>query len=476
MMVNGISGILVCSIVLLALADCGAVQEYLPTPVPAFVPDSNSILMPTTIENPVTSKASSAQEDKEESIAGQEFTLDTAIQWALKADPQIQAGLENIHQAKADLMTAGLVPNPNFYANEELVPVPFSRPFSPTHEGGPPQLNALVQFPVDWFLFGKRAAAVVAAQRGVDVAAADFAELIRQRISGTITAFYDVLEAEAMVELAKEDLSNLSKMKTIITNRVKIGGIATIELDRIRLSIFSSQRELQAVGLVLAAARNRLCVFLGFEDPIPLRVRGDLKVTHPAAPISTEVAIALAEENRPDFIAKQRQIVEVAAKVKSEKKQAYPEISPFLGYSRQFQQQAMGVPDANSWNFGIQMEMPLFDRNQGNIAKMKSALIQSKLNFKAQLVALRAEIDQSVRNYRTIYQIITTEDPGQLKAARDVRDKIQASYKLGGKSLIEVLDARRTYLETYRIHIASRSGYWHSLYALNAAIGKQVLK
>jgi len=57
-----------------------------------------------------------------------------------------------------------------------------------------------------------------------------------------------------------------------------------------------------------------------------------------------------------------------------------------------------------------------------------------------------------------------------------IRDKIRAAYELGGKPLIEVLDAQRAYRDTYRLHIASRSGYWHSLYALDVAVGKQVLK
>jgi cobalt-zinc-cadmium efflux system outer membrane protein len=57
-----------------------------------------------------------------------------------------------------------------------------------------------------------------------------------------------------------------------------------------------------------------------------------------------------------------------------------------------------------------------------------------------------------------------------------VRDKISQAYELGGKTLLEVLDAQRTYLETYRVHISGRSSYWHSLHQLNAVIGKEVLR
>lgn len=436
--------------------------------MPALLHDS--VLMSPETENTIIPKASSAKEQLTET---QEFTLDAAIGRALKADPQIQAGFENIHQAEADLITAGLLPNPTFFPLQSLMPL--TRPFTVTDQGGPPQLDLVANFPIDWFLFGKRAAAVIAAQRGVDVAAADFAELVRQRIAGTISAFYDVLEARAMVNLALVDLSNLSQVKKIIANRVKIGGVGTIELDRIRLSIFSSRREVRTQEVALAAALNHLRTFLGFENQVALTVQGSLDVVRPAAPIPTEMAMAFAEENRPDLIARRHQVAQATANVQAEEKQAYPEVTPYLGYSRQFQKE-MGFPDANSWAVGVEVTLPLFNRNQGNIAKMKSARVQSELNLKAQLVELRAEIDQAVQAYQAAYRIITTEDLGQLEAARNVRDKIQASYELGGKSLIEVLDAERAYLETYRLHITSRSGYWHSLYALNAAIGKQVLK
>ncbi|HUL12490.1 MAG TPA: TolC family protein, partial [Methylococcaceae bacterium] len=226
---------------------------------------------------------------------------------------------------------------------------------------------------------------------------------------------------------------------------------------------------------LLAAALSRLRAFLGFAADIPVAVRGDLDVMVPATPLAPDAAFSLAEENRPDLIALHRQIAMATAGVEFEERRAYPELKPSFGYTRQFQKE-MGFPDAESWNVALQMTLPVFDRNQGNIAKAKSARTQAELNLNAQLVTLRAEIDQAVKAYQAARDALTIDDPGQLEAAKNVRDKIRAAYELGGKPLIEVLDAQRAYRETYRLHIASRSGYWHSLHGLNAAIGKQVLR
>ncbi len=401
-----------------------------------------------------------------------EFTLDQAIQTALKADPRISAAMENVRQAEADLTTAGLIPNPDLSAGGSLMPL--DRQFTVNRQGGPPQVDVGVTMPIDWFLFGKRAAAMTAGQFGVDAATADFANTIRLRIAATIKAFFDVIEAEALVELAQENQKNLIEIEKIITNRVALGGVGTIEIDRINLSIFTSHRELQAQQLSLAAALNQLRTLLGISDDTEISVNGMLDIPNPTKPISIKEAFKSAEENRPDLAALSLQLDQAKASIELEERKAYPQITPKIGYTRQFQQQAIGFPDANSWGAGLDITMPLFDRNQGNIAKAKSLHHQKQYNLQAQLVDLRSEIDQAVKTFSSAYQYITQDDPGQLEAATNVRDKINLAYELGGKTLLEVLDAQRVYRETYKVHITGHSNYWHALYQLNAAIGKDL--
>ena len=122
------------------------------------------------------------------------LTLEQAIQTALEADPKIQAGLEVITQAKADFLTASLPRNPQVSTSGTLLPL--AQPFTVNQQGGPPQFDVGMSYPIDWFLFGKRAAAITGARLGVDVSAADFADLVRQRVAGTIAAFYDVWKRE----------------------------------------------------------------------------------------------------------------------------------------------------------------------------------------------------------------------------------------------------------------------------------------
>jgi cobalt-zinc-cadmium efflux system outer membrane protein len=465
---NLVLPLIACAALALAVTDSVA-EEYKAVPLPTFMQDAD-LLAAEPSDSEVTNKITATGIPSE----AHEYTLDAAIKQALNADPQIRAGVESVRQAEADLLTAGLPPNPSLSTSGSLMPL--NKPFTVDRQGGPPQFDVGASFPVDWFLFGKRAAAVIAAEKGVDVATAGFSDLVRQRIAGTISAFYDVLEAQSSLELAREDLKNLSEVEKITANRVELGGVGTVELDRVRLSIFSSRREARAREVALEGSLSRLRSFLGYTQSIGLKINGSLDVSSPSAPLAPETVFAVAEENRPDIIALRKQVAQAEATVELEERNAYPVVTPKIGYTRQFQEKAIGYPDANSWGVGVDMTVPLFDRNQGNINKAKSAKVQSEHTLNAQLVALRAEIDQALKAYESAYQVLTTDDPGQLEAARNVRDKIRTAYELGGKTLMEVLDAQRTYRETYRLYIAGRSNYWHSLYALNAALGKQVVR
>jgi cobalt-zinc-cadmium efflux system outer membrane protein len=227
----------------------------------------------------------------------------------------------------------------------------------------------------------------------------------------------------------------------------------------------------------MATTLAQLRAFLGFTNTAPtFAVQGSLEVSTPATPLAVEDAFALAQQNRPDLLSLHRQLAKAEAGILVEQKKVYPEVTPHLGYTRQFQEKAIGFPDVNDWGVEVELTVPLFDRNQGNIAKAQSVQRQTSLNLRAQLVDLRAEVEQAVKEYQAAYVTVTTDDPVQLKVAENVRDKIRAAYELGGKPLIEVLDAQRAYRETYRLYVTGRSHYWHSLHRLNAAIGRQVLR
>jgi len=185
--------------------------------------------------------------------------------------------------------------------------------------------------------------------------------------------------------------------------------------------------------------------------------------------------VTLAERNRPDIISLRRQVAKARSGIEVERTKARAQITPSLGYSEQFQA-SNGNADAPSYTAQMAVTVPLFDRNQGNIAKAQSVLSQSCYNLQAQLVQTEADVEQAVGEFEDAKESAMRIGPAQLAAARSVRDRTVAAYGLGGKTLLDVLDAERAYRDTHRTYILGQSRYWHALHRLNAAVGQQVMQ
>jgi len=405
---------------------------------------------------------------------GRKATLDDIINTTLLMDPQLRAGFENIRLADGDAITASLPPNPTFGIFKGLMPL--GEPFTPQVEGGPPQLDVFLQYPVDWFLFGKRVAAMQAAGLEVRASQADFANLVRQRVLEAAEAYYDVLEAKALLELADQDVANFRRVEEITVRAVETGGRPRVELSRIRLDRLQAEQERRNAVRDLRIALAKLRAVMGLRDAdVAFDVAGSLDdlvaVEIPAA----EEAMAIAVANRPDILALRRRVSQAMATREAERRNAYPEVAPIMMYTRQFQETALAAPDADSVGVGLEMTVPLFDRNQGNRYRADAQTVQNRRELDAALVELRAEVIAVEEEFRAALANSEAVAREQLELAIQVRASLNQAYALGGRPLIDVLDAQRNFRDTYRIYIESRAEYGRAIMRFNAVLGRNAV-
>jgi cobalt-zinc-cadmium efflux system outer membrane protein len=241
------------------------------------------------------------------------------------------------------------------------------------------------------------------------------------------------------------------------------------------VAVLEARRERRRREAALAVARASLAASIGRSGPdADFEVEGDLAVGSPAAPPELESLLAKAEQARPDVLARRRAVARSAADLRLARKSAWPELTPRVGVTRQYQE-SLGFPDASSWGVGLDVTLPLFDRNQGGIAKATSAQTRSELELRAALVALRPEVQQAAAEYAVAREAVLAEDPAQLEAAERVRDRVHKAYEIGGRPLLEVLDAQRVYREAARQLTSGRAAFWRAVHRLNAAVGQDVV-
>lgn len=424
---------------------------------------------------PRHTKSESIQETlplpKSQTIAS--LTLDQAINLGLVNDPKLRAGFEAINQAQADALTVSLKPNPSLWTDVQLLPL--TRPFTKQEQGGPPQQDVQVSYAIDWFLFGKRAAAMASASMGLRGSEADYANLVRQRVTQISSAYYDLLEAKGLLDVARHEVREIEAIALRSTNDVKNEKGTALQGRQVQLQLVKSRRTLRDAEAAVETARSKFRTFFGGVDR-PLDVEGTLDTPLETPSPKVEEAIALARQHRPDLEALRWKLSQAHADIDVEQRKAYPTVTPTLGYTRQYQQKAIGFPDANSWMASLEMPLPFCNRNEGGRAKAASMAAQRQYELEAADIELRGEVEAALQDLaaaRANAEAIVQE---QLRLAREILDENSKAYQAAKDgSLTDVLDAQREYYETLRSHISSRATYWRAQVKLNAALGKQLL-
>jgi cobalt-zinc-cadmium efflux system outer membrane protein len=406
------------------------------------------------------------------SALGQErgLTLERAIRRSLTG-MKMQGVHEFVNQARADAHSASLIPNPSLSIEASLLPL--SRRYTVEAPGGPTELSAGISYSVDWLLFGKRAAAVASAETGIGVAEAECTDIARRRAMQTAEAFYDVLEAEALLKLAERTRGDVEQVQEAIRKSAAGGGRPHVEVSRIRLEAQGARRAEQSARSAVISAKSTLQALLGDTGPAAsLNVVGTLDAPLVTKPLAVKAAYAVAVKNRPDIMALRKRLAKARRDETIEDRNAWPEATLGFGVARQFQR-SIGAPDVTAWGAGIEVGLPLFDRNQGNRDKAASAAAQATLELTATLTELHAEVEQAVASLSTALQAASGVAETELELASQVRDSFRKAYEAGGGALIEMLDAQRAYHETFRAYVTTRADYWRSLFRYQASLGME---
>ena len=402
-----------------------------------------------------------------------EVTLNQAVFASLNGHPVIGAEIERIQQSKADYLTSSLFPNPELFTDVQLLPL--THPFTVNRQGGPPQQDLVLTYPIDWFLFGKRTAAMSSAHYGVHVAQAEFENLIRLRVVETATAFFDAVEARGLHDVARQNVENLRRLESVTKQAIADGGRPAIEASRVRLDLIAAEQRFRTAKAAERTAIARLRALMG-DQGIPFNLipvsELDRQLLSPL--VDVDQSLVVAQQSRPDLQAIQWRMTKAGADIVVEQRAARPSIAPSLGYAHQYQEKAIGFPDANSWSAALTMSVPIYNRNQGNIEKATAEERRTQFQRSAALLNLEAEIRQAVAELEAADENAKSVATEQLQLAESVRDSITTAYENGGRPLIDVLDAQRNYRETYSLYISTRAAYSRALYRYYAAVGQRL--
>lgn len=392
------------------------------------------------------------------------ITLDDAIKMALDHNHTLQAERSTILQAQAEETTANLRPNPTLSWDAQFLPL-----FQPT-QAGSNYFDQNAQFDIGLsYLFEIGRKRQHRLQAALDITAQTKSQVSdneRALIFLVASDFVSVQLAESTLSLAEQDVKSFQNTVDISEARLKAGGMSEGDYLKIKLQLLQFQTDYSQAQLAKVQALISLRQQLGFESvPADYDVAGELDYQPVQA--KREDLEALALRQRPDLRAAQQGVTAAQSQYAVQKSIAKQDLTAGADYSH-----TSGVSSVSMF---FSIPLPIFNRNQGEIARTRYAIGQAQETEKAAQEQVLSDVVNAYESVQTNDVVIKLYRSGYLDAAKESRDISEYAYKRGAASLLDFLDAERSFRAVQLGYLQSLASYQTALEQLREAVGSRNL-
>jgi cobalt-zinc-cadmium efflux system outer membrane protein len=390
--------------------------------------------------------------------------LEQAIQMAVVHNHALKAARTQIQQSQAEEVTAAIRPNPVFTYDDLYVPI-----FSPGHLNGE-TINNVTEFDVGLsytFERGhKRQARIRAARDQTAVTTSQVSDTERGLTFNVAQQFIGILLAKSNLQLATQDLASYQETLNLSAERYKAGAISEGDLLKIKLQLLQFQMDVSQAQLGLVQALASLRALLGYDAlPEGYDVIGEL--AYAPLKLNQEDLQLKALQLRPDFIAAQQGVTAAQSQYSLAKANGKRDLTTTFDYTH--------VSELNNAGLTFNIEIPIFNRNQGEIARTNYAIAQAQETRTAVEETVMTDVANAYQAFKIGDQVVQLYLSGYLKQAEDSRDISEYAYKRGAASLLDFLDAERSYRATQLAYRQALATYMLAFEQLREVVGTRKL-
>jgi len=398
---------------------------------------------------PISGVLSQEMTEKIDSLLLGQLTVDAAVKVALLNNPIIQVIYYDLEIAYADVIQAGILGNPTlsaFVLNSQ-------------EDTGKHTEISIEQNVLDLLLLPLKKKLARAEYQQVKL---QVGHAVLEIIKDTKTAFYVLQANRHMMTLQKDVLKAAEAAAELAERQYKAGNINTLDLASHQVALHDAQLKWMENEAELFSNRENLRKLLGLTGASQkLNIEADLSTLPSSDPDLSEV-IQTALAQRLDLAVAQQELVILKKALFLARTEAVLDISGSVVKESTPDEDAHVGP-------GIELDIPLFDRGQAQVARLKAQLSQSEKQIEVLKQEIRSEI-------RIIHNQIDTKRKA-VEYYRDIiipvhEDVVQASQKeynfmlLGAYTLLEVkqdeINARRNYILTLRDYWILRTDLEHA--------------
>lgn len=392
------------------------------------------------------------------------ITLDEALRLALQHNHALAAARSTIPQSQALETTANLRPNPVLSWDAQFLPIFQPDQFTADFIDSQSQFDLGLSYTYE--IGGKRQHRLRAARDVTAATRSTVADNERTLSFNVGQQFVAAVLAESEVEFTAQDLEGFQKSVDISETRYKAGAISEGDLLKIKLQLLQFQNDVLSAKLAKIQALSALRQLLGFESvPDDYDVEGKLEYVPVHASLDDLKALALG--TRPDLRAARQNVTAAQSAAALAEVNRKRDLTTTFTYSH--------VASTSTAAIFFNIQLPIFDRNQGEIARTRHVITQNEQLASETTQQVFTDVVNAYQNLRTSEQIVELYEGGYVDQAIKSRDISEYAYKRGAVSLLDYLDSERTYRANQLAYRQALASYMTALEQMRQAEGTRNL-
>ena len=387
--------------------------------------------------------------------------IHTAEAILLKENLELLASHYDLDIAEAQVIQAKAWNNPYFNWNQDMYSVELNEYFNYRNQ-------FLVQIDQVFSIAGKHTQTVRLAKVNVEMNRLMIQDVIRSLRMEMNEQYHKLANLQQKQAIFRQVLEQFDEVIKAAEIQLQAGTLASNELVRLRAERISLQTEALNNTNEIFQAMGTLRILLNLRPEIYISAR-----EHTPAILSypLDTLLVLSAENRPDYLLSINNIRYQETNLRLQRARAFPDLT--FGY----QPKDKGSNYVRPYS-GLELgfEMPLFNRNNGNIQAAKVEIMKAETMKDQAYNGLLNEVSTAYYGMQETYRQLQNFTEDFLQQMESMNAKARESYTKRNISLLEYIDLQRIYTQNKLQLIDLTQQYLLSVDQLNFAIGIKILQ
>lgn len=340
----------------------------------------------------------------------------------------------NVSMAEAAIQTANMFPDPELEMET-------------SNNGINQSMGYVYGASIGWTLElgGKRKARVNLARNQSELSKIQLQDFFRNLRADASLGYIEALKSKALLEVQQDSYQNMQQLAKSDSIRYKLGTITLVTSKQSKLEAASLLNEVYQAESAEQQAITGLSVFLGDSKITGRDVAGDFNAFN--RDFSMDDLILQALNERADLLAAKQNTEVAKSQINLEKANRVIDLGISAGAERHTEatNEIAPSPTVNAVKMGISIPLKFSNRRNSGLKIAEMGHSQAEVEYKQIEQGIKAEVMQAYQQYTATQKQLKQFHNGMLSEAQNILEGIIYSYKRGESSILEVLNAQRTY-------------------------------